>query len=277
MGILFLIKNLAPPGSSIYFIYFFSIHFLGILYFWKIHRKIFITKPSGGKAVFFGLIGFGFGQLYNLQPKKGLVFFILFAAFLMNASFWVIEFKETAYLLTGFGLIVLPLIDAGLNAENAFQRLKASNRKNHLRKKIKAVLEYRQENYEFCIDTNILLHEPDLLVYILENEPVPLHVSMTVFKELDGLKKNKEPLTRKRAQFAFDIIEEYQRKGLIKLIETPSYNELRRKGLSDTPDDKIIGTYLNESHKGKQKLIFLSNDKGARIIARNSGLPVAEI
>src|SRR5690606_16577429 len=115
-----------------------------------------------------------------------------------------------------------------------------------------------------------------LLVYILENEPVPLHVSMTVFKELDGLKKNKEPLTRKRAQFAFDIIEEYQRKGLIKLIETPSYNELRRRGLSDTPDDKIIGTYLNESHKGKQKLIFLSNDKGARIIARNSGLPVAE-
>lgn len=40
---------------------------------------------------------------------------------------------------------------------------------------------------------------------------------------------------------------------------------------------KIIGTYLREIDKGKESLMFLSNDKGARIIARNVGMLIVEI
>ena len=38
----------------------------------------------------------------------------------------------------------------------------------------------------------------------------------------------------------------------------------------------ILDVHIKEANKDG-KIIFLSNDKGARIIARNAGLPVAEI
>lgn len=57
------------------------------------------------------------------------------------------------------------------------------------------------------------MHESALLVYLLEHSSMDLYMSMMVFNELDGLKKNDNPETRQRAQFAFDVIEEYQREG----------------------------------------------------------------
>ena len=84
-------------------------------------------------------------------------------------------------------------------------------------------------------------------------------------------------MTRQRAQLAFDVIEAYQRKNLLSIMKTPKSDVLQKFGLGHSPDDKIIGTYLNEYKNGRQNIIFLSNDKGARIIARNAGLPVAEM
>lgn len=277
MGVLYLLGDISDHNRIAYYFYFIALHSLGILYFWKVHRRIFKSFPQGGRAVFFGLIGMGFGQVYNLQLKKGALFFLLIFGFIIIGPLDAFGLEPQTLQLSLVGMILLTLIDAGFNAENAGKRIQLSKRKQELQKKLKKLLEYKEDNFEFGIDTNILMHEPDLLVRFLEQTPSSLYISMAVYKELDGLKNNKDVLTRKKSQFAFDIIETYQKKGLINLIETPNYHELRRRGLNDSPDDKIIGTYLQEINKGQRKLIFLSNDKGARIIARNAGLPVAEV
>lgn len=277
MGVLYLLGDISPDDRLTYYLYFIALHSLGILYFWKVHRLIFKSNPQGGRAVFFGLIGMGFGQVYNLQLKKGVLFFLMIIGLVIIGPLdaWGLETKTLQ--ITLLGMVLLTLIDAGFSAENAGKRIQLLKRKQELQEKLKKLLAYRQDNFEFGLDTNILMHESDLLDRLMEQSPSSLFVSMSVYKELDGLKNNKDPLTRKKAQFAFDVIEKHQKNGLIKLIETPTYNELRRRGLNDSPDDKIIGTYLQETNKGQYKIIFLSNDKGARIIARNAGLPVAEV
>ena len=97
------------------------------------------------------------------------------------------------------------------------------------------LLPYQKENYEFAIDTNILMHEPDLLVYLLENEPVNLCMSMMVFSELDGLKKSNSIATSKRAQTAFDVIEAFQRANKIRIVkdtENGRHTSLRVKRIT---------------------------------------------
>lgn len=82
---------------------------------------------------------------------------------------------------------------------------------------------------------------------------------------LNGIKKNNSSLTRHKAQVAFDVIEAFQRKRKLHILKTPKTAAIRKFGLSGSPDEKIIGTYLKE------------REKGARIIARNVGMPVVEI
>lgn len=61
------------------------------------------------------------------------------------------------------------------------------------------------------------------------------------------------------------------------ILKTPKTVEIRKYGLGGSPDEKIIGTYLHELKNGQETLMFLSNDKGARILARNAGMPVVEM
>lgn len=277
MGLLFLIEDYTKGNTTLYFMYYIVLHSIGIFYFLKIHRKIFKKHPSGGFAVFLSLVGMGYGQAYNRQYFKGLFFCISIGLSILGLRQ---EFMEINLAVCGYifiGLLLVSVIDAGLGSKSAQKRIKQSMQKQHFQARIDTVLQHNRNNQEFGVDTNILMHEPDLLVYLLEKESIPLNISMSVFNELEGLKKNENQLTRKRSQLAFDIIEEYQRKGQLKIIKTPSTEYLREKGLSGSPDDKIIGTYLMQFLSENQNIIFLSNDKGARIIARNVGLPVADI
>ncbi|WP_040758424.1 PIN domain-containing protein [Sporosarcina newyorkensis] len=157
------------------------------------------------------------------------------------------------------------------------RRLARKQQKKQLQQRAELLTTYHENNHQFAVDTNILMHDADLLIHLLSTNQIKLIVSSQVFKELDGLKTNKEKLTRMRAQLAFDVIEAYQRKGLLKLVQVPSYEKLQKLALSTSADEKIIATYLNEFKNGATSLLFLSNDKGARIIARNVGMPVAEV
>lgn len=175
-----------------------------------------------------------------------------------------------------FVLFVLSAIEAGRSTKKAARQAVIDSRRKEVEKKAKAILHVKEMDYEFAVDTNILMHEPDLLLYLLEKSDLRLFMSMVVFTELDGLKKSENVVTRTQAQTAFDVIEEFQRRGKLELLQVPTNDELRKYGLGSSPDEKIIGTYMWARERHHPNLIFISNDKGARILARNAGMPIVE-
>lgn len=275
MGISYLLKDYTEQ-FGLWITYYALIHAAGIFYFWKIHHKLFKSRPIGLRAVILSLIGFGFGQAYNRQLVKAVIFAALIpiTIFIQRNGLF---FEENTIKNITVVAILLCLVDAGISAISGKRRAERQYRNKEVMKKAELVKKYSQGDHQFGVDTNILMHEPDLLVYLMEKENFNLNMSMMVFSELDGLKKNDNPITRKKAQLAFDIIEEFQQRGQLKMLKTPKTDDIRKYGLGGSPDEKIIGTYLRERDNGMPNLVFLSNDKGARIIARNVGMPVADI
>lgn len=275
MGITFLLKEYAR-NPLIWWFGFISLHLLGIYYFGMVHGKIFKkVRHTSRKSVIMNLIAVGMGQAYNRQLVKGIVFFVAFVILII--SYRVSTFVANYFIVFMVGFYAIVLIDGYRNAFTARRRTLVQLRMKVLEDKTQQLLKYREQNHKFAVDTNILMHEPDLLVYLLENESFDLYMSMTVFNELDGLKNREGMVTRKKAQVAFDVIEEFQRRNKLHLLKTPKTDVIRKYGLNSSSDEKIIGTYLHELHNGHDKLMFLSNDKGARILARNAGMPVVEV
>lgn len=204
------------------------------------------------------------------------MFFVVFLAGVIVGGLTGL-LDENWFILIILGMLVIGLIDAYRNAYTAEYRARYDERMQDIAEQAKFIQQYQEKGHEIAVDTNILMHDSALFIYLLEQFAMNLHMSMMVFNELDGLKKGENPETRQRAQFAFDVIEEFQRADKLHMIKTPRTDEIRKYGLSGSPDEKIIGTYLREIEKGKEKLLFLSNDKGARIIARNAGMPIVEI
>lgn len=273
MGIGFSIRQFLDEPTT-WWIAFVGLHLLGILYFGYVHGFLFRNRQqSGGFAAVLNLVGIGMGQAYNRQVVKGIIALLLFIVMIYVNKEKMYDEDKLVWIFLGF--YILAMIDASWSATKAQKKLMIKSRNKQLQSKAKSLLKY--PDHKFAVDTNILMHEPDLLVYLLENENMDLYMSMMVFNELDGLKKNDNPLTRKKAQIAFDVIEEFQRRKKLHILKTPKTDAIRKFGLSGSPDEKIIGTYLLEKQKEHDKLMFLSNDKGARIIARNVGMPVVEL
>ena len=283
MGILILLdKFIGQFGSFTTMMLSIAIHIMGVYYLYVLHPKAFIQKPTKIKSFLFALMGIGFGQAYNRQIKKAIAFLSMYPLILLIAGLFIWTKKEITDEIGDFAaiailiLIIVSAIDAVISARKASKIVINELRTKEVNKKRDYLFTYIEKGYSFALDTNILIHEPDLIVSLLNNKNGTINLSKIVFQELDGLKKNSDPVTRKRAQLSFDIIEEYQRQGALKLIEGAKSDEIRQFGLGSTPDERIIGTYIKAQNQG-QKLLFISNDKGARIIARNIGLPVAEI
>ena len=171
---------------------------------------------------------------------------------------------------------IYTLIDVNSGSYKAAYKTLLGRRMREVKAQAKVVVAHQKNGKEFAIDTNILMHEPDLLIYLLEKTQIHLFVSQMVFNELDGLKKSTDRDTRRNAQMAFDVLEAYQKREQITFLKIPKTDAIRPYGLGGSPDEKIIGTYLQEAEKRDQGFVFLSNDKGARIIARNVGMPVVE-
>ncbi|MCZ2256952.1 hypothetical protein KSU66_00450 [Sporosarcina sp. G11-34] len=104
-----------------------------------------------------------------------------------------------------------------------------------------------------------------------------LYVSMVVFNELEELKNNEDPHTRQRAQDAFAIIEDYQKEESLHFLKTPNTHAIRTYKLGRSAEEEKIGSYIQELETARNKLLFLSNDKSARIIARSVDMPTAEM
>lgn len=247
------------------------------VYFMWLHPKITKGKLDGGMASFLSFVSIGVGQAYNRQIVKSILFIALYLVLFTNI---IKEGENSSGWAMFFVLLVLPvlsMIDANYSSRRMNKRLAKKQQKKQLQQRAGLLAAYHENNHQFAVDTNILMHDADLLIHLLGTKQIKLIVSSQVFKELDRLKTNREKLTRMRAQLAFDVIEAYQRKGLLELIQVPSYEKLQRLALSTSADEKIIATYLHEFKNGASNLLFLSNDKGARIIARNVGMPVAEV
>jgi len=251
-----------------------SLHILGILYFGFIHGFIFREFPrSGPIAGLLSVIGVGVGQAYNRQVKKAIVYLCVYLF-----SMFIFQQGVLNELLSSFIIMIIvfiSMLDAGFWAAKLEARRQIKSRWNEI--ELSAPADYRENDYELAIDTNIFMDEPDLLVYLLEEESMDLYVSMMVFNELEDLKNNENLDASETAQTALDIIEDFQKENRLYLLKTPNTHAIRKYRLGESADEMIIGTYILELNAGRNKLLFLSNDKGARIIARSVDMPTAEM
>lgn len=110
---------------------------------------------------------------------------------------------------------------------------------------------------KLSLDTNILIDNPDIL-FDTSKEFV---VSFTVIRELDKLKRNQD--LKRAAQHAIKNIWHLYSTGKLEILNIPTL-------LGDSPDECIVqDTKDNEAS-------ILSNDIGARIIAKAVGVDVSD-
>ncbi|BBI35606.1 PIN domain-containing protein [Cohnella abietis] len=127
----------------------------------------------------------------------------------------------------------------------------------------------------FGLDTNILMHRPESVVQLLKQGSIVL--SRDVLKELDGLKNNSNQVVAANARRAFKLIEEAQiNEQHIKILPSADSAVLAQHQLSGSMDDRILASYLLYNTHGTP-VCFVSNDRGAKITARNAGLDVLDI
>lgn len=270
MGIFYLAGSLVDGAGAVMSLGI-ALNALFLLYFGLVHWRIFNSwKNNGLFAIILGIIGVGLGQAYNRRTIKGFIFLIIFVIIM---SFAIAGYDEEEKFIpyVWFFFYVFTLFEANRDVNKAEE--KAHN--DNVKAKVRELLKYRDQGFEFAVDTNVLMHDVDVFTYLLEKKSIDLYVSLMVFHELDGLKKSDNHETRRNAQRAFDCIEEFQEVGKLHLLKLPKKEEIKQYGLSGSPDDIIIGTYLREIKKEGRNLLFITNDKGARIIARTVDLPLA--
>lgn len=236
---------------------------IGLFNYMRIHPTSYV---SGRWATFWNLVLPGLGQVYMKQMLLGIPLIVLFmGSFLVRHRLPLTEDQLALYFLF---LLGLPLALQYILINYAKKTISSPWLHKIALLKYKRLVPLIERGTVLCLDTNILMHEQLLLIAAFRDSDVHLFVSKQVYAELDGLKKNKRYDVRSRAQLAFDLIELYQSAGRLTLLEVP-YHYLRSEGLMNSPDERIIGTYLYEQKYISNPLVFLSNDKGARILAKN--------
>lgn len=223
------------------------------------------------KSVWLAIIFAGAPQLVSNQWKQGTIIYMVCLLWIFNAKALGFEAHQSflgAAILTFVSAIMAYMTVDGLNEK----KFNETYQKEAVAKYQKTVPLLKQGIVP-ALDTNILMHDLLMLVAYLRDTNAPLVISKQVFNELDGLKKGTGE-TRKRAQLAFDLLESFQEHGRLKLLDIPNRTKLEKFQLSNSADDKIIGSYLMDIQRNNSKLAFLSNDKGARIIARQVNMPI---
>ncbi|WP_077624491.1 PIN domain-containing protein [Sediminibacillus massiliensis] len=249
-----------------------SFLFTYTLYYIPVYTKI----VSNREAALLSLLFPGFGQLALRQKLVGFLFMIGSACLLQTMIYTESDASDIWKLAVLFGPPIVSARFAYLSVSRTMRQI------NNQQKQEIAVLNYKlvepglQKGMIPALDTNILMHSALLLVAMHKDSNAHLLLSKQVFFELEGLKKSKDPVVRKRAQLGFDMIELFQSSNRLKMLDIPGESYRRKWKLSNTGDDKIIASYLRELENRKTPLGFLSNDKGARILARNAGLPIFE-
>ncbi|SES90269.1 PIN domain-containing protein [Oceanobacillus limi] len=248
------------------------IYILSVLLFVNYYRVKQFTSIDNGKAGWLSAFVVGLGHVYSQKKTLGYILVILHFVVYFSA----INMEDRTLIYVWIGLTVLSVMHANMTASKMNDKLA----KQSLQKL--AVMKYRnlkasiKPGTVIAPDTNILMHEQLTLVAAFRDSDLKLYISKQVMKELDGLKNNDSPGTRKSAQLGFDILEMYQEAGRVVFMEIPHHNYLKQRHLTGGPDEKIIASCLELLEKNVP-IVFVSNDKGARILARNSKMPTLSI
>lgn len=181
------------------------------------------------------------------------------------------SFGWLLHLITAIFLLADATINQKQNKEKWENKLKKSLALEQILDKINPILIYEDAGYEICLDTSILTNNYDELVYLLEYNGIKLNISRAVYDEINRDRSSENEDKRLRAQRAISLLESYQMSGLLEIMNIPSEEETFELGLGQSPIDIIIATYKIEAKKGRH-LAFLSDDKGARILARQVGI-----
>ncbi|MEN2769042.1 PIN domain-containing protein [Ornithinibacillus xuwenensis] len=253
-------------------IYQIIIYILSVILFANFYRVKQSSSIEQGKAGFLSVLVPGLGHIYARKVVLGFVIILL--QFILY--FISIGFDNETMLIAWIGLTIL----AAIHANRTAGKMEDVLAKQSLQKL--AVMKYRrleeaiQKGIAIAPDTNILMHEQLMLIAAYRDSNMKLYISKQVMRELDGLKSNDDPGTRKSAQIGFDVLELYQEAGRCEFLEVPSKEYLNRHHLNGGPDEKIIASCLKLLEKNVP-VIFVSNDKGARILARNSKMPTVSL
>jgi hypothetical protein len=264
--ILYLYLSKSGDASEIALIILSCLLALGLFNSVRISPHVVI---NGRLATLLNFILPGLGQVYMKQVKLGSLLAVLFmVGFAFHQKFIYIFGTENPihlYLTLGLALALQYILLPSAKEKAAAKRNHQLGMMKYTR--LKPVIE---RGTILCLDTNILLHEQMFLIALHRDSDAHIFVSKQVYRELDGLKKNKKPDVRNRAQLAFDLIELFQGDKRLTMLDVPPHTYLRKKNLASSPDEMIIGTYLFEQNRVSNPLVFLSNDKGARILAVNA-------
>jgi len=107
----------------------------------------------------------------------------------------------------------------------------------------------------------------------MESYNLPVHISIVVLDELDGL-KSRDDKVGKASRDAIRHLEEYQKLNLVHVVKKPTRRFLDENGLGTTKDDEIFGGYLKEMQDRRENYLYLSNDRMPRVKASSTGLAV---
>lgn len=255
-----ILDDTSPTFSFGLIIGIYLLHYLYAI----LHRRL----PTSHTASVLSLLVFSAGQIYNRQYIKAVFFIILYSV----AYYYFINTNgRNLMFFILITITVVSAVDASKNAKKAIIPFLQKQRERIVTLKLSKLADLKNEEFELGLHTDILMLEPDLLVKMLETYKYRLYLSKQVFSEINRLTKHAS--TKEQAEIALDVIEEFQRQDALELLETPDRNKLKVFGLKESGGEKIIGTYLNS----EKNFVFLSNDKGARVISRNAGLPVVEV
>ncbi|WP_163969701.1 PIN domain-containing protein [Oceanobacillus halotolerans] len=270
--ILFILLGIAANWLDISDATVFFIYLLSIVLLTNYYRVKRVTYIDGGKAGWLSALVAGLGQVYSKQTVFGIIYTVLH---LIILGLGRTEMMEGTHVLIGWLLLmIVSIIHANLVAGGLNERLAKEALQKLAVAKYRRLVPSIELGAVFAPDTNILMHEQLALIAAYYDSNAKLYISKQVIKELDGLKNNSDASVRKRAQYAFDVLELYQEANRIVFIEVPHYNYLKKHKLTGGPDEKIIASCLQQLHEKQVPIVFLSNDKGARLLARNSGVPI---
>jgi|GEM_PF-4693773 hypothetical protein len=130
--------------------------------------------------------------------------------------------------------------------------------------------------YEDCLiafDTNVLLDSPDILPAAASVSPVL--ISKQVLEEVDG--KKKDMVTSASAQRVSYFMDELQKQGRLAIVYYKPEIMQRHDLNAHSADQRIIGAYIGAQQRFGKKVLFVSRDRLAKVLARDVGLEVYDI
>lgn len=136
-----------------------------------------------------------------------------------------------------------------------------------------AVLDFTgYEDYLIAFDTNILLDRPEIIEDA--SDVTDILIAKQVIAELDG--KKKDEFTRSEALRAFYFMDKLHARGRLAIVNFSSEVMYEHQLNVRSADQRIIGAYIDAQKRSKKKVLFVSRDRAAKMLARDSGLHVYE-